>query len=226
MRPLFLLIFVVGCEALSAAPPDLADKVRDAHDRMHQRFDASRRMQQAIALGRLERAHDEAKLVDFLEEPDALPEWREYIDRVRASARSVVATKNLGDAARATGRLGRECARCHEAGKTRIVFAKLSPPPEDPRLAPQMASHAWAAERMWEGLIGPDDARWQLGARRLAAAKVGITAEDGSLGIADDVSRMHLFARRALVPQSQTDRAQLYGELLATCAHCHAVIRD
>ncbi len=217
----FLLAFLVGCNAL-AAPSDLADKVRDARERMHRRFEASQRMQYAIAVGQLDRARSEAESVNALEEPDALPQWRDHIDRIRAAAREVVATKDLVAASKASARLGQQCANCHVAGKSRIVFAKPTPPPA----SSQMASHAWAAARMWEGLIGPDDERWLLGARRLSEAKVTLTAEDGSLGIADDVARMKLLARRALDPKTQPDRAGLYGDLLATCAHCHFAIRD
>lgn len=215
-----LLPILVGCTVV-AAPSDLADKVRAARERMHRRFESSQRMQYAIAIGQLERARSEAKLIDSLKEPDALPEWRSYIDRIRAAARDVVAAKDTAAAARSSAELGRECARCHEAGKTRVVFPKLPAPAAD---KPQMASHAWAAARMWEGLIGPDDERWLLGARRLAETKVDLTAESGELGIADDVSRMRLLARRA--GDQQQDRASLYGDLLATCAHCHFVIRD
>lgn len=220
MRP--LLIFVVGCNVL-ATPSDLVDKVRAARERMHKRFEASGRMQHAIALGQLDRARAEARVVNELEEPDALPAWRDHIDRIRAAARKVATAEDTVSAARSSAFMGRQCARCHEAGATRVVFPKL---PAEGSAATQMASHGWAAARMWEGLIGPDDGRWLLGARKLADAKITITAESGTLGIADDVSRVQLLARRATEPRSQDERSTLYGDLLATCAHCHFVIRD
>ncbi len=221
-----LIVFVVGCNVL-ATPSDLVDKVQAARARMHKRFEASNRMQHAIALGQLDRARAEARLIDDLEEPDARPEWRDHIDRIRAAARKVATAEDTVSAARSSAFLGRQCARCHEAGATRVAFPKL--PAEGSAAgsaASQMASHGWAAARMWEGLIGPDDGRWLLGARKLADAKITITAESGSLGIADDASRMKLLARRATEPRSQDERAMLYGDLLATCAHCHFVIRD
>lgn len=219
-----LLLLLASCNAV--ADPDLVDKVRAARERMHDRFEASERMQHALALGQLDRARQEAELLNSLEEPDAVPEWRSYIDNVRAAAREVAAAKTTTAAARSTAILGRRCARCHEAGNTRITFAKLPADAPDASLRAQMASHSWAAARMWEGLIGPDDARWLLGARKLAAAKVAITAESGSLGIADDASRMRLLGERAIKATNRDDRTTLYGDLLATCAHCHAVIRD
>lgn len=222
---ILLVLALAGCEVL-AGPPDLADQVRDARDRMHKRFDATTRMQRAIALGQLERAREEARLVDALDEPGILPEWKPYIDRIRGAARDVAAAPDTVQAARSTARLGRQCASCHEAMKARIVFPKPPAPLPGVKLQTQMASHEWAAARMWEGLIAPDDARWLDGARRLAEARIDVTAEAGSLGIADDAARVRLFARRAQTPRSQSERADLYGDMLATCAHCHFVIRD
>jgi cytochrome c553 len=161
-----------------------------------------------------------------LDEPEALAEWRVYIDNIRAKARDVIAAKDTIAAARASALMGRECAKCHEAMKAKVVFPKDPPPSSDPRLAMQMASHEWAAARMWEGVIAPSDERWLQGARTLAEAPLQVAAEDGSLGIADDIARVRLLAKRALAPRSQFDRAQLYGDLLATCARCHHVIRD
>jgi hypothetical protein len=222
---ILLVVALASCEVL-AGPPDLADQVRDARDRMHKRFAATTRMEHAIALGQLDRAREEARLVNALDEPDMLPEWKPYVDRIRATAREVVAAPDTVQAARSTARLGRQCAACHEASRAKIVFPK--PPATLPgaKLGTQMVSHDWAAARMWEGLIGPDDARWLEGARRLSEARIDIAAEAGSLGIADDAARVRLLARRALVPRSQSERAELYGDLLATCAHCHFVIRD
>jgi cytochrome c5 len=42
----------------------------------------------------------------------------------------------------------------------------------------------------------------------------------------DDVARVRLYARRALAAQSQGARAEVFGQLLETCAHCHATLRD
>jgi hypothetical protein len=229
MRTTLVLLALAGCDA-AAAPPDittLAEKTREARDRMHIRFDATRRMQLAISIGSLERAHDEAKIVAELDEPDALPQWRPYVDKIRAGARQVVAAKDTVVAARASAQLGRECAQCHVALAAKIAFPKEPTPTTDPKLAVQMASHQWAAARMWEGLIGPSDERWALGAKTLAQAPLTIVARGNSDdGTVDDVARVRLFANRALKPKSASERAELYGDMLATCAHCHFVIRD
>jgi hypothetical protein len=35
-----------------------------------------------------------------------------------------------------------------------------------------------------------------------------------------------MLGRRALAGRSNDERAEVFGELLVTCAHCHAVLRD
>lgn len=78
--------------------------------------------------------------------------------------------------------------------------------------------------------VGPSTERWNEGATALAKAKLTITAEGDvpghELGIADDVARIRLLATRAQKSKTTYDRAQIYGDLLATCANCHHTIGD
>jgi cytochrome c553 len=222
-----LLLALVACDA-AAAPPakrSFTDKLQAVHDRMHARFGASQRIELAIAFGDLERSRTEARTIAELEEPDVLPEWQPYFANVQAAAGTVVASEDLVAAAKASALLASRCASCHAAIAAKIVFPKDPAPKEDPRLSTQMASHRWAVGRMREGLVGPANERWLEGARTLAKAPLTLTAESDELGIADDVARVRLFARRALTAKPG-DRAALYGDLLATCARCHHAIRD
>jgi hypothetical protein len=123
--------------------------------------------------------------------------------------------------------LGRRCARCHAAINAKVVFPKEEQPAQVKRLATQMFAHEWAAAQMWQGLIGPSDERWKAGATALAKAPLAIVAEgEPALGIGDDIAKVRLFANRALRAGSTDDRVSIYGDLLATCTHCHAAIRD
>jgi hypothetical protein len=89
-----------------------------------------------------------------------------------------------------------------------------------------MTDHAWAAARLWEGLVGPSPALWSTGAGALADSTLTIVAEGGELGVGDDVARIKLLATRAKKAETQDARAELYGQIMATCARCHAAIRD
>lgn len=219
-------------EARDTAPapgPTLAEAVRAAHLRMHVRFAAAERLELAIAHSDLERARAEARTLAEIDDPDVLPVWRPYLASIREAALQIEAAPGVVGAARLTAKLGRSCARCHEAIGARIVFPAEPPPPPDPRLAVQMVSHQWAAAQMWQGLIGPSDARWLAGAHELTRAPLHIVAQavtpESELDI-DDVARIRLYARRAETAGSQSARADLFGTLLATCAHCHSLLRD
>jgi len=221
------VLVLAGCQAVGDPDlPTLADRVTAARDRMHGRFTAAKATQLAIALGDLDRAHAEARRIAMQDEPDLRPEWQPYIEDIRRAATQITESADLVTAAKTMAQLGRECARCHEATQAKITFAPEAKPTDTPKLGSQMASHQWAAARMWEGVIGSSNERWLTGARALAGARLTITAESGELGIADDAARVKLLAQRAVKLGDPNDRATLYGELLATCAHCHATIRD
>lgn len=227
---LLALICLAGCDAgADVSKQELPTKVRELRDRMHTRLSATRRIERAIAFGDLAAARREAGVVAKLDEPDLLPAWRPYVDQIRASAAQIELAESLVAAAKTSALLGRRCAQCHDAAGAKIVFPKQAPPPSGPKLGSYMASHQWATERLWEGLVGPSNERWLEGARALALAPLAIVAEGDlppDLAVGDDVARIRLLARRAQAAKAQDDRAALYGDLLATCAGCHATIRD
>jgi hypothetical protein len=218
-----ITIVLAGCGTFSDDAP-FAAKLVAVHDRMHARFAASQRVERAIALGDLERARAEARTIARLDEPDVLPEWQPHFRSIEAAAREVDASRDLVAAARATARLGQVCAGCHEATSAKIVLDHDPAPSAERGLAAKMASHGWAAARMWDGLVTRSDDRWLAGARVLATADLTIAAENDELGIANDLARMKLFATRAQTARPAM-RAEVYGDLLATCAHCHYAIR-
>jgi outer membrane murein-binding lipoprotein Lpp len=207
----------------------LAAKLQAAHDRMHARLAAARRMEASIVRSDLDGARIEAHLLAELDEPDALPVWKPYLEDIRAAAHQIEISTGLGTAAKLTGTLGRNCARCHEAIKAHVSFPTEPRPPDSAK----MMRHQWAAVQMWEGLIGPSDDRWLDGARALTTVPLTMIAMratptlDVDIDIdIDDVSRLRLYARRALAAQSQNARAEVFGNMLAICAHCHATLRD
>ena len=218
-----LLLAIAACSDIDAQP-NYGETVAAAQQRMHERFKALGRAEQAVVTSDVGRVHAEAQTLMSLEEPDVLAKWKPFFEAVRDAARPLAEAKDPIAAGKLVAEVGRRCANCHEATKARIPLEQLAEPKPDQHLATQMIRHQWAATRMWEGLIAPSQDRWNEGARMLAEAPLTITAESSQLGIENDVAKVRLLARRALDPK--TDRPQVYGELLATCAHCHATIRD
>lgn len=237
MRPLMCAVVAWftfgGChieeDTLVLDRPGLARAIMAAQRRMHQRFESARRIEQSIAFSDLDRAHREAHELATFDEPDVLLTWRPYFDAIRDAARQVELSGSVGDAARRAATLGRRCADCHDAIAARVTFPADARPPDDPRLGAMMLGHQWAATQMWFGLIGPADDRWLTGARALTTVPLTIVAQgvtpSSELDV-DDVARVRLYANRALGAMPREERAELFGTLLATCAHCHAVLRD
>ena len=219
------LVLLAAC-GLDGDSRLLAESVQSAEVRMHARFAAAKAIEQSIVTGNLAQVRAQAHSIATLDEPDALPEWTPYLEGVRRSARTLESAEDVVVAAGDAAALARECARCHTAIGAKPAFSASPRPDGGKRLQHTMTAHHWAAARMWEGVIGPNDQRWKSGAELLASAPLTITAESSILGIADDVSRIHLLATRAQKLGAQDDRVELFGRLLATCAHCHATIRD
>ncbi len=208
---------------------DVVAQVRAIQLHMHVRFAAARRIEQAIAFGDLDRARGEAKIILELDEPGILPAWQPYIDDVRDAARQVSIASNLVAAANTSAILGHQCAQCHVSAGAKVTLPVERAAPAGASIAPDMASHQWAATRMWEGLILPSTERWTLGATTLAQAPFDPVVEADlppELTVFDDVARLRLLAGHAVSASAPAERARLYGELLATCAGCHATVRD
>jgi mono/diheme cytochrome c family protein len=228
-RSILLFACIAACDASaeSESSRGLPREILAARDRMHVRFAAAPRIRLAIALGDLPRAQSEARTIAALDEPAAPAGWRRHLDGIRAAAAGIASARDAGAAARMFATLGGRCAQCHQATAARIAFAKLTRP--DDKLS-ELLGHDWAATEMWQGLIGPSGADWHGGARTLGRVRLTV-GPDGEvpghpLGTANDIAHIRLFAARAQNASGLDERSALYGELLVTCAHCHAVIRD
>jgi hypothetical protein len=230
--------FLACCQSDHQADPDTPAKsqvaglgvaVEVSHRRMHDRFGAARQIEYAIARGDLQGATSNARLIASLDEPGFLPAWQPYIASVRDAAHQIELAADLDTAGVRTGALGVRCAECHVALAAKLTLPDEPRPSTTPLLASAMVDHEWAAMRMWEGLIAPSTPRWQEGARALATMPLNIIAQADTPtfhGDVDDVARVRMLANRA--PSATTDaaRADLFGTLLGTCAHCHSLLRD
>jgi len=200
--------------------------------RMHARFDAAHRIEDAIARGDLDGGRAQARALAEVTEPEALPRWRPFLVDLTSAARQVASAADIVAAADGAAAVGYQCGRCHAAMGITISFPDEPRPPGNVRLAFQMLGHRWAAARMWEGLIGPAEGRWTAGARALAEAPLTLVAEEptilptGAEQIGDEVAKVRLYANRALAAIDAEERAVTFGAILTTCTRCHAAIRD
>ena len=92
-----------------------------------------------------------------------------------------------------------------------------------------MARHSWAADQMWTGLVWKSDARFRQAVEVWNATPLAQphTADDkrftpAVLALED---RVHDLAEQAASKMEPSRRGALYGEMLATCSSCHALVR-
>ncbi len=216
--------------------PSFVTLVNSTLARMHQRYGAARRIEEAILWGDLATAQAEARQLALLDEPKALPEWQPYFERVSDAAREVEASGVIASAARRSAALGAACAECHAAIGGRPVFDTVLQPPVGDSVNAQMRTHGWGASRMWEGLIAPENERWEEGAGALVLAPIMLSeGEEARLSdsmvsvrnaMNEHVETIRGYASKAMTPLTQRERVDLYGEMLVTCASCHALVRD
>lgn len=134
-------------------------------------------------------------------------EYEEGAIEARQVAASVAAAPDLERTAAAVGQLAKTCADCHArmSGPTRLV------PEPVPHRAGRMTGHAWAMNELWSGIVGNSEEPWHAGAAALASEA--------------PTTEVRAIAERAARASDPNARAAVYGELLATCARCHATTR-
>lgn len=214
---------------VTTPPADAAAAVADAPSlkaHMREHFAAVTELQRAIARGHLDEARTLAAWLGSHDEP-LLDGWQPFVDELKASALAVERAKDLPDAAALAGRLARACSKCHEARSAIITFAWEPAPDDQPALPVQMKRHQWAAARMWEGLVGPSDEMWKQGTDVLTTTQLDLVAAGGAArgDIKALAARVRELAKQGAGLADSDARSRWYGELLSTCAGCHALAR-
>lgn len=208
----------------TTAPPRRT--VRRTPQAMRDHFKSGVLIRDALIAGDLALAQWNATWLAEHEPDPGIESWSPLMTDLRARARKIAEAPDLATAAAATAGLALECGRCHKANGASPRFVE-----SDPRVAasgprPHMLEHQWAAERMWEGLIGANETTWNRGVTGLAVAPLGqdeiftnATATERIAALAADVHTLGADGKRV---QSWPERATVFGHLLATCATCHA----
>ena len=194
-------------------------------EHMHDHHDAVIKIQRAVIAGSLEDTREPARWLVEHESPVGLPAaWTEHVDAMRAAARDTLNAQDVTSAASATSRLGVACGGCHVANNVTVEFEAVKRPSDKGKAKPHMDRHQWAADRMWEGLIGPSRTSWSRGANLLFEAPMnpealgGEAGDDALLGMA---RRIHQLAGNATTVSEPAEMAPIYAEFLANCATCH-----
>jgi hypothetical protein len=211
--------------------PD-AEDIEDRHDQtvvQMERHDAEAiRMRTAVVDG------DVAKLRQTAAELAArLPiagvgyrlDWHQA--RLKTVASRLADTTTIELAASGVAELAVECGSCHaEVG---ILPPPSSEMPNGEQWESAMARHAWAADEMWTGLVWKSDPRFRHAVEVWNATPLAQPHTADEKRFTPDVlaleDRVHDLAEQAAAKMEPSRRAKLYGEMLATCSACHALVR-
>ncbi|HZD05581.1 MAG TPA: hypothetical protein VE173_11695, partial [Longimicrobiales bacterium] len=154
------------------------------------------------------------------------PEARPLLVELRRTARAIEGETDPVEAFRMTAALARRCGACHgEVGADALSLHSRGERSDVP--ASHEARLTWAVSRLWDGLAGPSDAAWRAGASAVAdSAAFGSAFRRrlGDPGGADvALERLERLSRAAKEASAGSEeRTRVLGEVVATCAGCHA----
>ena len=227
--PFLLLLFLTACAGTLER-----EEVTQAQAHMYAHFDRAVEVHDALVRGNLEEAKVAADWLANHPREKWLPEGADAESAMmRRYAGRVSQATSLGPAATATAQMGQACGACHATYGVDPRFLIGTAPPEGTGPKAEMARHVWAAERMWEGLVGPQDYAWESGA---AALKGGWLNPGDLVAAPQDSDRLRTLTQKVYTLGSEAEactdaeeKAEIYGEFLTTCIDCHrmtgAIIR-
>lgn len=195
---------------------------------MHRQFSRTVDIQTGVVLGDLDRAREAGS---WLLSQDAGASTAGgagiYREAMRDHAATIAEAEDLDVVTVEVGRLAASCGSCHQASNGGPRFVAGSDAPEGDSRGAQMILHLWAADRMWEGLVGPSEEAWQAGTRALSelAPTLGwaIRASESPGEASRILQALSRLASEAGKARGQEERGAAYGRILETCRRCHSL---
>ncbi len=194
------------------------DDVQRLH--MHENFDLLRAIERLLIVGQLDEAKRFATAISEAPDAPAHGPWAAHVVAVRDGAAALARATTLEQAVRLEAKLAGACAGCHVETGVAPDFRVFPVPPDKASVEARMLRHRWAADRMWEGIVGGADEPWRAGLDVLAAAPLDWPGSPDRAAHARTLQRLADQARKQKSATVET-RTTAYGEMLVTCASCH-----
>jgi hypothetical protein len=226
-RILVALGAAVVLAACAGQPAQAPSAQAPMGDRMWFHFGETSVIQTAVLEGDLNRVAEPARLLAQNASSSGLPPGSDtYVEALRGYARSAAEASDLSAAALATGQLGATCGSCHQGlGQGPRFDSEGWPAASSTYVGGHMIRHMWAADRLWEGLVGPSDEAWTAGATSLAGEPLRVEELGLPAQGVDEAKKLagllHDLGGTAESITDPSERGRTYGRVLATCASCH-----
>lgn len=179
-------------------------------------------IQTAVIAGNVEGTRNAARWLSTHEGTEFPPTAAAALEAMRNEGRIMLQQRDILPVARTLGRMGVACGSCHTTLSAGVTFAIDATPAMATDARTQMVRHAWAVDRMWEGLVAPSDASWNAGAGALATMPLNFGANDQANRLAQRLRDLSAQGLQATAPRERSDT---YGDVLETCALCHATLQ-
>lgn len=228
LAPLVAVLVAAACSpADDEEQPQAASESFAEH--MHGHLVHVDAIKAGVIAGNLGATREHAVWLSEHDEPPGMPAaWSPYVKEMRQYAAVAAAARDLDRVAVAVSEIGRTCGECHRTSGAQLQFAIDPRPPADAMgVSAQMHRHLWAAERMWESLLGPEEEFWQNATDLLATVDLApdelssdpVTQEQ----VADLLSQARTLGEEGARTAAGPARSELLGQYLSLCASCHAL---
>jgi cytochrome c553 len=198
-----------------------------AVDRMHQHLTTLDAVQYAVVRGALDDAKAASQqLSDQLSMDGLPPDGQKHLSDLKAAAIAGTKAASVEDAGAQTGKMTVSCGGCHAALGKPVKIAEPAKPEGQPSLKTRMNEHDYAVKLLSAGLRGPSDEMWRQGADSMKKAKLWtITLKDAELSkqVNGAETTFRALADKAVNAKDPAAKGAVYGEVLATCGHCHSL---
>ncbi len=224
--PAVLLLAALSCrtDTASQVPIDQPEDPESPRNPMPmgEHFVQAEQIRDAVIAGDLRGVRTPANwLLENVIAEDVPVRWKVHVPAVRRAAKTIAEDEDMNAVAVAAGRLAESCGDCHQDIGITVHPPERADPLKDDTAFAQMGRHAYAAELMWDGLVGPLDEAWNEGSTMMAEAPLyGDAAPESVTALADE---MHALANEA-VEKTGNARAKAYGKIIGTCAGCHTAL--
>lgn len=229
-KPVPPAIADAGNDLTQATPQTQAVPQAFAEAHMSAHYSMATAARDALFRGNLDAAQEPLR---WLAEHDSHPgipiESMPYVMEMKGAARVALNAGDVRGAAYGLATVATICGECHGALKTGPSFATPPPPDDREGVGWHMARHRWAADRMWEGMLQPNDTTWKLGVAALDEEPLQDDEVPSHEGLSEDETAvaewLHEMGTFGKHMKTDGSKARYYGELLANCARCHSTAK-